>query len=407
MTIAPRMLAALPLLLVSAGLFAQTPGERPPAFDIKEWRNVEGDKSDKTFKLSEAHGRIVVIYFWRANDHGSIEYLDMLNEIQRLPGTFVIAMAASKEEDVKRVMDGRKKEYSYAWGESIIFVAEDLFDVSHYPRVYLIDPTGVIAWRGHPGELKERIKDQMRRTPPFGADREALNRKLAMAKKLIKQQKLGQAWTYASEVFDVSSEGDLMKSSKDLRKQIREAADDWLEKARKHVEDKEYKEAAPILASLKVRFEGEDVASEAEKEISKLYASRETKKLIREEVDNVRAMILNEGAAELITHKRYVEGLEKYESVVEKYEKTKAAKAAKAEIDKLKGDSTIRKLVGGHRDELQADRWLDIADRFASLEMYPQAREYYKRIVQELPGTTAADRAKDRLRSLPKSKDKT
>ncbi|MGE3182148.1 MAG: tol-pal system YbgF family protein, partial [Phycisphaerae bacterium] len=66
-------------------------------------------------------------------------------------------------------------------------------------------------------------------------------------------------------------------------------------------------------------------------------------------------------------------------------------------------DAEMRKVIRAHYDEVQADRWYDIGNRFAKLELYKEAAEYFTRVTKEHPNSTAAKRAEERLKELPES----
>jgi len=148
-------------------------------------------------------------------------------------------------------------------------------------------------------------------------------------------------------------------------------------------------------------MEGTTIASEAQTEISRLLGDREVKPKMRKALDNAKGLVLNDTAAEHEAAKRFQDAVAVYRETTEKYPETEAAAAAEKAIDRISKDPEVRKAIAELRASEEAERWLDIAERFARVEMYGKAREYYEQLLAKYPDSPAAAKAKERLKTLP------
>ena len=112
-------------------------------------------------------------------------------------------------------------------------------------------------------------------------------------------------------------------------------------------------------------------------------------------------------AADLEEDEYYLDATRLYEETIEEYEDTDAAKEAKRRLRRIQRDDEIQKKIAVRRATDEAIRWLDIADHYATAELYAEARDKYEALIKKHSDTTAARRAKQRLTELPKSSEKT
>ncbi len=395
------LIFGLLLSTLASPLHAQMIGQ--PAPELTFTRRDGEDNQTEKLKLVGKRGLIVILYFFRTNDAPSAEYVDKANKSGRIPGVDVIFISPNKQEEVKTFIE--TKEIPEGW---TIWEAESicsLYDVSHYPRCYIVDPQGLIAWRGHPGELDARLKDQIRLTPPLGAGEATLTKKLDTAQKMLSTKKLGVAYTLCKQVIDLTAEGDSLNGKAiTLRDQIEKAVEKRLEDAKKAFENKKYQEAAEILAEIKVRMEGRDIVKTAEGEISRVRGTRESKKLYEDGLRDVRAEMLLESALEQLELKRFVDAERQLREVTEKFDEAPTAILAQETLEKMHKDPEVLAAVKAHYDQLQADRWYDIGDRFSRLGLVDQAREYFKKVVDTYPKSEAAKRAETAMKKLSDKK---
>lgn len=387
-------------MVCSAAAVAQQPlrlGKPVPDFKIED---ISGGQP--TFELSKQKGKIVVLMFWRTTDSASIEAIPVLNDIYKdmsRSGVYILAISPEDREVVEPVATGKGMQFPSAFKASELVRS---FDVSSYPNVFIIDTAGNLAWRGHPADdLKERIKTQRTRTPPIGAESKTLSNKLKRAESLVAKGDIGRAYTLAKSVKDVVESGNaLSEQAKAMMDSLEEAGKKVLEDIRQDVRSGKYEEACRKLAELSVRFSGLEVGRLADEEVAKLRADNKTKNLMKKAIDNARGELRNDEAEELAASSQYLEAVETYKDVTEKYADTDAASAAKKAMEHIHNDPGIQQKMKAARDNDEAERWLDLADRYIKCELVEQAKQMYQKIVSTHPKTLAASRAKKKLEEL-------
>lgn len=372
--------------------------EPAPPIKAASFMNIDGDVSLERFK-----NRIVVLFFFRTDDSPSMdEAVPLLNRLHKemgSQGVVIIGLTPEKKEKAESIIKG--KQIKFAVGFEAKY--DETYKPPGPPYVYLITPTSKVANRFHAGDdLEGKLKTQLRQTPPEGADTKSLQNRLRRARQALNDKQIGKAHTLAKDVSTlVEKESSLGRRVADLMEKIDEAAQKWLEEAKASAKAKDHDKAVQILAELSVRFEGTKIGGDADDEIGRLLADREVKPKVKKAKDNAKGELLNDQAADSEASKRYLEALKDYRAVTEKYSNTEAAKTAEDAIERINSDPSAQQIIANLRADEQADRWLDIADRFAKVEMHGQAREYYQRIVEVYPTARATAKARERLEKLP------
>lgn len=397
----PMMMGLLALtgLAAAAPAWAQKVGRKAPDFNIK------GEASDtENFSLEKHKNRIVVLLFFRSNDSGSVDALVEVNKIarkyERRGVTFLAYAPEAERERIENTMKSKEINITYAWGGRL----HETYECPAYPHVYIIDTGGILVWHGHPGNrLEERIQSQMMKTPPLGSDNESLTARLKKADALLARKEFGTAYTIAKDVRGVAATlPDIAERAKALQEKIETAAKAELTRARELSRKEDYENACALLAMLSVRFEGTEIAREADVEIARLRGSGTVKSMIRKAIENEKGLIHNEHAAALEAQKLYGQALKEYEKTVKEHADTDAAKAAKAAIDKINADPAVQKLIKSRAGDEEAERWLDLGERFVRADLPDLAREQFERVIKEHPDSEAAKLAKAQLAKLPK-----
>jgi hypothetical protein len=297
------------------------------------------------------------------------------------------------------------------------------------PYVALVDPRGVLVWRGVPDDrLEQRLADLIERSKPPLGDQRWLDRRYRKAERFLNQGDYGRAFTVARDLFRMTDDSHAEHSkSEALMPRCVEAAERGLTEAIQAERDGDLEEAARIVAQIAVRFhdpdeaeggdrdrpgqgqgpgqrnrQNESINRRAELEIGRMNGNRELKALIREARNNAEGELQIDYAKDYEDDDFYIEAKRIYEDVVEDFEDTDAAKEAKRRLRRIERDKSIREKVAQRRARDQAVRWLDIGERFATLKMYDEARERFERIITEHSDTVAAERAKELLAELPK-----
>jgi len=376
-------------------------GERLPELVAADWGNTETRPT-----LDRLRERIVVLFFFRTDDT-SVDAFPILSQVHKnfsQRGVVVIGLTPQSKEAAENIIKGKELRFIVGYGVA----TEERYQVSAFPKVYLLDTAGRLVDRFHPGDgLEEKISAQIRRTPPAGSDVATLKSRYEQARGAYTKGEYGRAYALAQDVKKVADENsNIGRAVAELLKQIEEAARKWLDEAREAAGANEHDKACRILAELSVCFAGTQVAADADTEIGRLMGMRELKPKLRKALDNAKGQFLNDQAAAHEAGNRFLEALQLYREVTEEYPETDAAKAAEQAIERINSDDRIQQKITALWAEEEADRWLDIAERFAKVEMYDKAREFYQRILDTHPKAAAATRAKERLAKLPTGENK-
>lgn len=392
-------LAALFAIAAASSAWAEPLRLGKPVPDFKVEAIGEGATQ---FELSKNKGKMIVLFFWRTTDSGSIEAIPTLNEIHKdmgRSGIIVMGVSGEEREKVEPVVTGKGFQFPTLFGASQL--VRD-FEISSFPNVLVVDPAGNLAWRGHPGDsLKERIKTLRTRTPPIGSESKTLSNKLKKSESALGKGQVGRAYTLAKSVKDVVEAGTpLSEQAKALMEKSEEAAKKALEEVKQETRAGKNEEACRRLADLSTRFSGQEVARLADEEVAKMRADNKTKNVMKKAIDNARGEMRNDEAEELAASSQFLEAVEAYKEVTEKYADTDAANDAKKAMEHINSDAGIQQKIKAARDNEEAERWIDLAERYEKCDLKDQAKATYEKIVSQHPKTLAASRAKKKLEEL-------
>jgi tetratricopeptide (TPR) repeat protein len=305
------------------------------------------------------------------------------------------------KEKVDQLLQSKQYPMYYAYGPT----PDERWSVTSVPRAYIVDTNFVVTWIGNPKDnFEERVRHQMTKTPPTGSNPAAVQRKSEQLSKLVADKRFGKAYTIARSLREiVGEEPNARTALETAMKQIEEGARQQIDEIRRGIEAKSWRDAAKAAAELFIRFEGNQVSKDADTEIQKILADRDGKAIMRKALDNARGEMKMEQAVELQEAKQFLEATKVYEQIVEKYPETDVANEARSAIDRLKNDAAIQRATREARIVSEADRLLEIGERYAKVSMVAEARQTYEKIVADYPNSRAAMRAKELMNALPKA----
>jgi peroxiredoxin len=120
-------------------------GVRAPVRSADGGTIIEG-----TPRLDRLRDRIVVLLFFRTDD-SSADSIAKVNEIHKKfqpLGVVVVGMTPQKKEAAEDVVKGKEIKFVVGYGVD----TEDRYEVSSFPKVYLLDTAGRLATRFHPDD---------------------------------------------------------------------------------------------------------------------------------------------------------------------------------------------------------------------------------------------------------------
>jgi len=389
----------------------------------------EGEKERYYFR--EFRGGIAVFYFWRPMNQQSVQVLKEIDALRQKfgdRGVRFISVTPTKKEQFEEWEKNNEvpKFQHYVFGN----ILHHVLGAYSEPYVVLVDPRGILTWRGVPDRrLEQRLADLIEYTRPPIGDKTWLSRRYREAERFHDRGEYGRAYTLARDLYEMlgpdHADGARAKA---LMDRCEAGAQKQLEEALQAERNKEYEKAARLVAEISVRFQDPDeerqdergrgggsgregqkesIKRKAELEIGRMNSDRDLKKLIRDARNNAEAELLNDRALYLEQDDYYVEAKHIYEKVIADYKDTDAAREARERLKRIEQDKRIQEKIAERRARDQAIRWLDLGDRFAALKLYDEARDYYERLLREHPNTLAATRARERLQELAAAKTAT
>lgn len=397
------------LLAAAATAAGQTIGK--PAPDLEKVYERDENKNqfssdEERFLIKDHRGHMLLLYFWRVSDLESVELRDEIKAIYekyRPRGVRLIEMVTDNKERYDKFADGDSLGPIAPERYRNARVIQSYFGALSEPYIVIIDGRSIVRWRGHPlDRLEQRLERFLELYPPPAGDDAWLAGRLRDADRLAAQGELGRAFGAAKEVYDFTDEGSPRHGEAGAKmEELRNAAREWLKKALAHEQKREYDEAARIVAQVAVRFKDEDVAREAETEIGRMNGRRTLKEKIREATDMAKAEVLLDEAAQLEKAGDYEAAIALYKQVVKDFEDHDAADIAEKDLARIADDAEAQQAIAARRAERFAERYLDLAERFAAQELYEEAKSYRDKLLTEYPDSDAARRAKEWLKDLP------
>ena len=154
-------LASFPILCAGAAAAAggDGVGERIGAVAVKDLAETQADSFD------DFVGRTVLIEFWAEwcpPCLRSIPHLNELHEKYADQGLSILGLTSDQNDRQKTLAVAEKLDISYAWGWDPGGALLERFGVTGIPHSLLVDPDGIVIWRGHPAQLtEERIQEAL------------------------------------------------------------------------------------------------------------------------------------------------------------------------------------------------------------------------------------------------------
>lgn len=384
-------------------------GKRAPEFEFKDT-----ETKDIKFSLEKLRGRIILFYCWRTSSAESLELMARMHEIDskyRERGVRIVGVCPEPKDKMEKALNEKGIGFFYdnIWQAALFQMA---FGSMSHPEVVLIDPYGILVWRGHPlDNLEQRLDDILEHTPSRSGDKEWLAAQLRAAERLSAQGDYGRAYWMAKQVLDFTDEAAPEHGSAEgAMKQIEEAGKTRIPAALEAERAGDIKKAAELLADISVRMAKTDLAKAVDNEIGRMSGDRNLKVEIRKAVNNARGQVLLDEAAMYEEAGLFDRAIEIAQNIVEDeetYAETDALAQATAALERFKSDPKVRARVAERRAAEQYARWLDLGDRFAKAGLSELAREHYDKVIQAAADSKWGKRAAERVQKLPKAEAST
>jgi hypothetical protein len=250
-------------------------------------------------------------------------HLDELQEKYKAKGFTVIALTNEGRALVDTFVEntGAKHPIVIEEGDS-----GETFDIKGYPTAFLISPKGKLILQGRPtdAQIEEALKDA--RLAP------ELPKALKSVESALKGSKYGEVRTKVTKMIEggtLTVESD-KTAAQELVKWIDDLAQGGLDDAKRLGERGDWLPAAQALEDTLKSFKGMPQSLEAETQLKAILADKEKK----EEITAGKALLKARGE-QRDKELKPKEALPLFRRIANKYENTKAGKAAKKIADEL------------------------------------------------------------------------
>jgi thiol-disulfide isomerase/thioredoxin len=135
-------------------------GKPAPEIQAAYWLNSQA------LALAGLRGKIVVVEFWATwcpPCRASIPHLIEMNHKFAGKGVVFISLTDEDRKTVEPFAKTMKMDYAVGGGSK----TSGVYGVTGIPHAFIVDPSGTVAWEGHPmAGLDRALEDQLKKTPP-------------------------------------------------------------------------------------------------------------------------------------------------------------------------------------------------------------------------------------------------
>lgn len=370
------------------------------------WRTVDNERGT----TAGYRGRIVVVFFFRPGTAEGDRVLDAVRSVVGSMEGLGIAAAgvavSDQPEVVRGALDRRRVTYPVHFDERTggLQVARQ-WGLPEGNGIVLLDPRQRVAAVGVPvAILEDVLRRQVELTPPeivAGAVLAAAERQMVLAEAMFNLGRPRSAARYLSSLpAEVLADKAMAERRGKLTLQLEGSVPGLIEETERLFEQEKMSEAVLMLEQL-VGALGEGSAREAAAE--QLYSFLDDPDL-REAVEAGRAEAvasdLVASAGELMELLDEGGAYAVYRRVMEEYAGTEAAKEAASRVAAMERNPEdrrrLRDAFAGNAPTIQ----LNTARSYRASGLTEKARELYRKVIEDHPGTSAAEVAAKELAEL-------
>ena len=250
-----RMTLPSTLLLLAVGpAFAAEVGDSAPAIEPTEWFNTEPTT------WTGLKGRAILIDNWATWCGPCVAMIPHMNELHEKyekQGLFIIGCTNEPSAKVKPFITSKGMKYPVA-----IVGKNSPYESPTIPHAWLIDPSGQVVWKGHPGGLKESdIEAALARAvvPPALS----LPKDLASVSKQVQEGKYGAALKSLEGHTARPKNAETGKAAKEALEGLTAYGKKKVEMAEEAAKSGDYVTAHDLLTGVEKSFKGSDLSTKA------------------------------------------------------------------------------------------------------------------------------------------------
>jgi thiol-disulfide isomerase/thioredoxin/outer membrane protein assembly factor BamD (BamD/ComL family) len=374
-------------------------GKPAPEIQAAYWLNTEA------LSLKGLRGKIVVVEFWATwcpPCRASIPHLIEMNHKVAGKGVVFISLTDEDRKTVEPFAREMKMDYAVGGGSQ----TSGVYGVTGIPHAFIVDPSGTVAWEGHPmAGLDRALESQLEKTPPSRMaprDQAVALALMDLVAKAIEKQDFVSAADLMAKIPNADDDPAVKKRADEARRILAEVAAKDLAEAEARIEAKEYYEASAALERVLRLVPGSDEARRAEAKRTELMADEKIRPVVEQGRRERRAadmLAAIEKSEKDMTLERLLKELG---DLADAFPDTKAGKGAAARIAEMKADKELMARIRLQAAEKDCKSWLSMARNYVKAGMPDKARPYLKDILAKYPDTPFAEEARNLLAEIGK-----
>jgi hypothetical protein len=393
---------ALLAIVVAHRAFADLAiGDKPTL----QFTAVDGSDVD----LKQLRGKIVVVSFWSVSDAGRLQQRRIVELSREHADDGVAMIGICCDRDLTRAqamaaeLGMRWPQYwdGQMWNGRIC----QEWGCSHLTSV-LVAPDGKVLWTGTATLLDKRLNDALIAFPPTMVDPEVLtkaNQAMDALEKTLKDpsappsaalSEFAQVPPDATKNKPLANRMDaVMPQLTDLVKQALAPADDLIAQHRNL-------DAVNRLNDLAKDLKGTLAEREITDRLRSLRDDPETKAQMEQAAREQTAQEALTAARRLRDSEQHTAAYQHLKAVVTDYPHTAAAASAAELIAAYEMNAPLMEKIHREINAAKAESMLSIARNYAATKMNDQARQKYRAIMEQFPGTEQAATGKREMDAL-------
>jgi thiol-disulfide isomerase/thioredoxin len=281
------------------------------------------------------------------------------------------------------------------------------FGVNGIPSVFLISPQGEVLWNGHPAQMDAPIEKAFKTNPPQLVDEKALAQARELLSEIEAKAKGGEtaaAMKLLARVPEEQVKADSETASRisEVRKSLEADAEKLLGEVDPLIAKGDYVKAINRLKDLSKALAGTPAGATARKKLNELLARPEAREQAEAADKASRSEEALAAAQALQKDRKDDQAYFRFKAVTREFAGTEAAATAAAQVKRYESDKAFVKRVIEKESATRAKAALSMARSYKGARKLDQAKAKYQSIIQDFPGTTYAETARQEMASLGK-----
>jgi len=390
------------VLVFAVGLGAGTGradmvGRKAPEIDAQYWLN------SPPLSLAALRGRIVIVEFWATSCspcRKAIPHLIEMHEKSRGKGVVIISLTRESRSKVEPFARQMGMTYAVGGGSR----SGGPYGVRGIPHAFIVDPSGIIAWEGHPmGGLDAALERQIKKTPPTlmsPKQKAAAMALLDRVEKALKGKDYATAAALLAKVPAPEADPEVKGRAEAVKAALLEAAGKQMANAEALLKEKKYYEASIRLEEVIAVAPGSEPAAKAQEQFKALRLDKKRWAAVEKgRLEHKAAQALAE--YEKGEEKRALaERLAALEALAKKFPGTEAGRTAAGRAAAMRADPEVMRQIRLEAAERDCKSWLSMAQNYIQADMPEKAKPYLQKVLEKYPDTPHAEEAKKLLAEI-------